>query len=303
MYTVILKIVTSLSLALFALASHALSADNEKTPSSTNPESRALKHSNGQDLGERVLTTEALVGLQGVAQPVRDAELRSPVVGTVIAIHVEDGDWVEAGQALVTIDDRIAKANLLSAQQEARATAALRQAELEAKRTQQLLARTEQAHAAGASNEYEVEAKRNEWLQAEAAAQVQREQQEQAKARLAIARAELAQRTLAAPFAGRILEVRARIGSTLDAESVAVRVADLTEIRTEMFLPMHFYKQIEVGSVYELRAGSPIDAPVKARAKFVSPAIEPTSSTFRVLFEIANSDQSLPAGVELWFGQ
>ena len=97
--------------------------------------------------------------LQGIARPHLDAQIRPGARGTVTTIHVQEGDWVTAGDPLVTIDDGVAQAAVAVAAVSAKALAAVKQAEVGMHQAQAELARTQQAFEANAFSEFELEAK------------------------------------------------------------------------------------------------------------------------------------------------
>lgn len=245
-------------------------------------------------------TSSGLEQLQGIAKPKQDSELRAAAQGIVSKIHVQEGEWVSAGSPLVTLDDRVAIAAVAIAQQAAEARAALRGAELAMQQAASQLARTEIAFRANASSEFEVEAKRNQAEQARAAFERELEATRTAVAELQLAEAQLGTLTLSAPFDGQVLELRAKAGNTLDPTEVAVRMANLETLRVEMHLPLAMFGQVQANDTYSLFADAPVSREILATVHYVSPAVEPTSGTFRVVFEILNRELALPAGIEIW---
>ena len=112
---------------------------------------------------------------------------------------------------------------------------------------------------------------------------------------------QLKRRTLYAPFDGRVIQIYAGVGNTIDPSQVAVHVAKLDELQVEMHLPIAYFGKISSGQTHELRASAPVNAYVKAKVLYVAPVVEPTSATFRAVFAIENQDLVLPAGFEVWF--
>lgn len=239
--------------------------------------------------------------LQGIARPSQDAELRTAVPGSVAEIHVREGDRVQKGDPLITLDNRVAQAAVDVAREVAQSKAALEQAEWDLKAAQSLVTRTQIAYQSQAASRFEVEAKQNQLEQATAAYQRQVELARRAEAELKLAEAELEQKTLRAPFDGEILAIKARIGNTITVEDIAVRIADLNHLQIEMHLPMQLLGRLKRDHVYELELRSPSQRRIPAFAEYISPVVEPTSGTFRVLFNYDNGNNPIPPGVELWF--
>lgn len=254
-------------------------------------------------MGSNIPESIAGAALQGITKPSQDAELKVTTPGVVTRVHVREGDWVKAGDPLVTLDDRVAAAAVEVAKNAAESKAAVQQAEWALKAAHSILIRTEIAVRTQAASQFELQAKTNEYEQAHAAYELQVELSKKAVAELRLAEAELEQKTLRAPFAGQVLAIKAKLGNTLDLEDVAVRVADLSQLRVEMHLPIHLLGSIQKNRIYQLQANAPVDAVIPAFVQFASPVLEPTSGTFRTVFSVDNSDSQLPAGIELWFDE
>ena len=239
--------------------------------------------------------------LQGIAKPKYDAELRPGAQGTVIAVHVEEGQWVTKGTPLITLDDRVAQATVSVAQAAAAARGAVKQAELAMQEAQSLMSRTEIALRVNASSEFELASKRSLYEQAVAAYEQQVEVVKSAVAELKLAEAQRELLTLRAPFDGEVLKVGVKLGNTVDPTQVAVRVANLKLLSVEMHLPLNLFGSVLAGNEYNFKAGAPVNEEVSARAEFISRVVEPTSGTFRARFQIENASQKLPAGFEIWY--
>ena len=241
--------------------------------------------------------------LQGIAKAKFDAQLRPADQGTITAIHVKEGEWVKAGTPLLTIDDSAARAAMIVAKASAEAHAAADHAESAMKQARTIVSRTRIALHANAASEFELMSKENQLEQASANYELQLEQQKQAQAQLALAEEQLKRRTLCAPFDGRVIQIHAGLGNTIDPTQVAAHVAKLNELEVEMHLPVSLFNTIEAGETRELRASAPVNSVLKAKVVYVAPVVEPTSATFRVVFSIDNEALVLPSGFEVWYQQ
>lgn len=241
--------------------------------------------------------------LQGIAKAKFDAQLRLAEQGTITAVHVKEGDWVAAGTPLLTIDDGAAKAAMVVAKAAAEAHAATDHAELAMKQARTIATRTRIALHANAASEFELQSKENLLEQATATYELQLEQQKQAQAQLVLAEEQLKKRTLHAPFDGRVIQLHAGLGNTIDPTQVAAHVAKLNELEVEMHLPVSLFNTIATGEVRVLRAAAPVNSSLKAKVVYVAPVVEPTSATFRVVFSIDNEALALPSGFEVWYQQ
>ena len=246
-------------------------------------------------------TQTARAQLQGIAEAKKNALVKVNQPGVVVELLVSEGERVRAGSPLLRLDDRIAAAKLLVAKAAAGANGNVQQAQATLEQAQAQYERTDLALRNGASSDFEVFAKQSQVRVAAAALALQMELRQQAEAELQVAQAELDALTLTAPFDGEVVQIRAQEGNTLALDDVAIRVADLSVLRVEMYLPLEYYGQLSVGNTYRFSAGQPLNSSIQGVATYVSPVVESTGNTFRATFEIANANREIPAGIEVWF--
>jgi len=190
--------------------------------------------------------------------------------GRVAEIDLQPGQQVKAGAILVRLDDRMEQAAV------AEAGAALREAQLALDRARKL--RTNNTVAQATVDE----------LQATF---------DGAKARLAAAENQLADRTVRAPFAGVVGMRRVDVGARVDNDTVLTTLDDLAELKIEFSVP-----EIDFGRI---RRGQPMSAITAAfpgrtfegRIATIDTRIGEVSRAFRVRAVIPNPDLVLPAGM------
>lgn len=261
---------------------------------------RAKPNNDTHSIPGSLLQKIADIQIQGITRPKQEAILRFPTTGIVQHLAVREGDFVKSGQLLVTLDDRVARAEVESAGAALAATGSLMQAKLEAKRAAEMLERTRQASSTGASSALEIESKKIEYQLAETAVRQQLEAIEIARTQWLLTKARLQQMSLEAPISGEVVLINARIGNSYDPNMTAIHIADLTLLETELHLPSELFGMIKTGQQLALTAGKPVNRKVNAKVIYVSPMIEPTSNTFLVRMEMDNHDRNLPAGFEVW---
>jgi len=152
------------------------------------------------------------VSLNGEARPVRDIQVAAPVSGVrILQILVDEGDYVRAGQPMARLDTNVALAQTRAAQ------ASVAEAESSAIRARGEYERAESIRDSGALSAEAIEQRR-------AAAQA-------ADARLAAARAQLAEVNarlgggyVRAPAAGLVIDRTAEVGRNVDGQ-VLFRIA------------------------------------------------------------------------------
>jgi len=134
----------------------------------------------------------------------------SPVSGIATDIEVQVGDRVKAHDVLFRIDDRDLQAQLLTATARVTAAeAALRQPHHRLDYTEHLVQRD-----SGAVSDQALSDLRDEAAMAEANLNL-------AKAQVAQLRVDIQRRTVRAPVAGRVLQLRLRLGEYVDGSGVA----------------------------------------------------------------------------------
>ncbi|WP_421194613.1 efflux RND transporter periplasmic adaptor subunit [Aeromonas enteropelogenes] len=157
----------------------------------------------------------------GRTEAVNDVDIMPRVGGELTAIHFKDGDMVEKGQLLFSIDDRPYKAALEFARASlTKANAQLVKATRDAARAQRLIRNK------SVSEQYYDDAIA---IQAQAIASV-----EEAKANLESARLDLEFTAIRAPFAGRVGFSSFRVGDRISTIQVTPLVS-ITQIN-----PIHF---------------------------------------------------------------
>ena len=95
--------------------------------------------------------------------------------GTIVQVHVKEGQWVTKGQPLITLDDRVPQARLAAATVEANLKGGLRQAMVEEEMAQSRLKRLQTAMSKGASADFELEEAMGVLNQAQAAVEQQQD--------------------------------------------------------------------------------------------------------------------------------
>ncbi len=234
--------------------------------------------------------------IPGVTRPIREVMLAAPFDATLTQLHVHEGDQVHAGQLIATMDDRVARASLAMAEQAANQTASIARAQASLDRAAQRLERTLKATRAGGANQTELENAQADAAIAEAELRQAEEAREAATLRLELAKAELAEREIRAPFAGTVIQTHTEDGTTLRVGDSIAEIADLTRQRVDLYLNPATALNIAVGDPYSLQIGSEVGPPIAAIARFVEPRIDPASGTTRVAFEIEAQDRVPPPG-------
>ena len=248
-----------------------------------------------------------------VLRPLRAAEVPAQQTGLLQTIVVEEGQLVEAGQLLASLDARqaelaVARAQLEYAQAEAKAKnevsilyadKALEVAKAELRRSRESIDKFAKSIS---QSQLDVERLTVEKLtlerkQAEHELELERYGVQLKQAEIDTAQLQLGQHKLQAPFSGRVVLIRGRMGEWVEVGDRVLRLVAVDQLRAEGFLSGDLASAELVGKPVTLRVTSgkkTIEA--TGTLRFVSPELEPVSRQVRVWAEIPNADGVLRPG-------
>jgi membrane fusion protein (multidrug efflux system) len=230
-----------------------------------------------RDVSDRIQATGQLIAKAR-------ATIAAQVNGQVTAVLAEEGDAVEAGQALLEIDPQRRELELINAQSQlAEARAQLGEAERESKRMQRL------SKSAAAS-----QARLDE---AETRLALTRSRLAGAQARFGLARRALEDSTVRAPFAGLVDRRMVSFGEYLSTGLPIFEVVALDPIEVEFDLAEVDSARVKVGHEVGLTVAPYPDEIFGATVTVVSPTIDPATRTLRVKAELANPGNRLRPGL------
>jgi RND family efflux transporter MFP subunit len=207
------------------------------------------------------------LSLSGTLTAERQARLSARADGLVLRVHVDSGDRVEAGQALLELDPAIARQALRRTRAEAaQATAAVREAERLVAEAQRLI-----GHQAIAATEVGSRTAALELARA-AAESVRAGAREQEEI--------VARHTLPAPFSGVIAEKLAEAGEWVQRGTPVLSLVATDRVRLDLRVPQERFGQIDgsaqVHVFSDALGGMPLPARIGARV----PVADPGARTF-----------------------
>ena len=211
-----------------------------------------------QTAGVKLETIVQKVNATGRIQPKTQIRISADVSAKIIALHVEEGDFVQEGQLLVELDSERFEAALESAQANVRSAQSnprlnernMQKAEKDLDRSRDLLARNLESQAVLDTDEaeYEVEVARY---------QSSLDQVAQAEALLKQAADDLSKTIVYAPMTGTISELdkeegEIAIGSAFQEDIILV-VADLTEMEAQVNVDENDIVGVEIGQTASIK--------------------------------------------------
>lgn len=213
-------------------------------------------------------------------------DVAAKYAGRVKAVAVREGDLVETGQVIVTMDTAELEAELAKARAkiaEAQESAAEVMADIASKESQQLFARQQFARAEKllasktvTRDEYEEKEARLKVADANVNASKAKlrsveQSEEVARAEVRRVQAQIADSTLTSPVRGRVLYKLAEEGEVLSAGGKAVTLLDLGDVYMEIFLPAQDAGRVRIGAEARIRLDVRPDYAARATVSFVSP--------------------------------
>lgn len=225
----------------------------------------------------------------GTVAAINSVDVRPQVGGVITKVHIREGQFVQAGQLLFTLDARTAQASLSQAQAELQKDqAALADARRQLARSRELLAQGFVAQGAVDTSQAQVDAQ---------AAAVSA-----ARAAIDAARVSLGYSRITAPTSGRAGAIVPVAGSTVQAGTTTlVTLTQLDPIAVGFNLPQrNLADALELlrsgGGTVTARLPEQRGKPLTGRLQFVDNLVDAASGTVKVKAVFDNKDQALWPG-------
>jgi membrane fusion protein, heavy metal efflux system len=231
-----------------------------------------------------------------LVEPSQTAEVGSPVVGVIERVTFERGDAVNRGKPLVFLKADVEQAATGLASARAKAEAEVRSAQSNHDFAQRKLQRSVDLQQQNFISQQALDQARTEGELAEQKLVQARENQRVLLQELALARAQLAQRTIVSPIEGVVLERYVTTGQRVEQQTIA-KIATLDPLRVEVIVPAAHFNKIRVGTNAIIKPDLPEVGDQQAKVTLVDRVIDTASNSFRVRLELPNPGNALPAGV------
>lgn len=199
-----------------------------------------------------------------------DAPVVARVAGEIVALHVEEGDLVEAGDVLATLDGERLRLEMLAAR------ADLRQARAEYERNVNLAERGLISAAAFDNLQYDLEA---------------------LEATYDLKRLMYGYTTIRAPIAGVVAAREVKPGQHLAVDDVAFRITNPGELIAHLRVPQAELVKFAAGHRAVVEVAATPGQAFPATIERISPTIDTRNGTFRATAVIDNSSGALAPGM------
>ncbi len=207
------------------------------------------------------------IKVQGNIETDQDAVLNAEFGGLVSKIHVEEGDRVQAGQTLVSLD-----AEMMSA--------SIKELQTQLDYAKYLLEKQEALKERGVGSEFDLKGAQN--------------QVNSLKSKLASLELQRSKATITAPFSGVIDQIFAKEGQMASPQSMLLRIVNTTEMTVSSDISEKHMKNIKVGSMIEVSFPNYKDTTLSLKVASVSKYINPTNRTFRITAKLNNNNVFVP---------
>ena len=213
---------------------------------------------------------EDVVTATGTIRPARAVDLVPNAPGRVTGVPVSSGQQVAAGDLLIQLDDRAARA-------------ALADAEATLSEVQQAYTRISRLAESNAAAEAQLESARANLHRAEAAEMA--------------ARADLEDRAITAPFAGTLGVIDIEEGAYLNGTTPVTRLSDLSSVEVSASLPERYFQDVSPGQTLRVTTPAYPGDTFEGRITVRAPEIDRATRSFEIRAEIANPDRRLAGGM------
>lgn len=233
----------------------------------------------------------------GTVRAAQTSQLASQIMGNIVAVQSHEGERVESGQVLVTIDDTQQRAAVeqaaavqLAAQKDITA------AESEFTLAQSTLKRYEQLYEKKSISPQEFDEIKTRAQSAEARRDMARAGLAQADAALAQARTSLSYTRIRAPFAGVVTERKADPGTMASPGMPILTLEDTRNYRLEVTVDESDLRLVRVGQSAPVNIDALGSAEISGKVVQIVPAADPGSRSFLVKLDLPK-DAHLRSGL------
>ncbi len=220
-------------------------------------------------IAERQAVQESL-SLVGSVTANEQIEVKAESEGFVESIRFKEGQPVEKGTILVTLD-------------ETKLQAALEEAEASLKLSRQTFDRSKELLAARLVSQQDFDQATSRLTVDEAAVAGRRRQLKEAR--------------VAAPFSGIVGARQVSPGQLVNRSMTLTWLVDLDPVKVEFNVPERFISQIQTGQEIAVSVAAWQGQPFRGKVFFVAPFVDVVSRTILVKAEISNKDRHLKPGM------
>ena len=239
------------------------------------------------------------ISVSGYTEPYLDSTLGISAVGQVTKIHIKEGDKVKQWQAILELEQGAESLEVQRRQILLDSKAEVNAIAEQAKNLKTHLESTRDLYkTTGSVPREELENQELEHNLAEIELIRLQEAEKRELVEFKIAKKELRRRTLRAPFAGEVAEIRIAVGENCELDTELVHLVNADKIFFVANVELALSQQISLGQKVELEFNAG-QQPLKKTAKisFISPVVDPASGLRTIKAKVDNQDRKIIPGV------
>jgi membrane fusion protein, multidrug efflux system len=207
------------------------------------------------------------ISVQGNVETDHDAIINAELGGLISSINVKEGDRVEKGQLLITIDAAMINASI-------------KEVQTQMDYANYLLKKQEELKNRGIGSEFDYKGALN--------------QVNSLKSKLNTLELQRSKANIVAPFSGVIDQIFAKQGQMASPQGQVLRIVNTNSITITADLSEKHMKNINVGTVIKVSFPNFRDTTISVKIASVAKYIDPTNRTFRITAVVNNNKILVP---------
>ncbi len=248
--------------------------------------------------------------LSGTVYAKNQVTLFPEISGKIATVHVQNGQYVEKGDPIVSLEDNQYQEQVQQARANLRINEArLKQARARYNELEAQYKRTKQLSDQELSSELEMETLQAQMSSAEADVELAEAQLEQAQSSLEEQQDMLAKTVIKAPISGSVGQRNAENGMQVSTSTQLFTIGDLENLRVEVVLTDQMLDDIEVGQTAHIYTGSNANNSdyIEAELSRISPFLNNITRSTEGEIDVQNEGDKLRPGmfvpVDILYGQ
>jgi RND family efflux transporter MFP subunit len=234
--------------------------------------------------------------VEGFTEPYADISMAAAEMGTLADVDVAEGDEVQTGQLLASLDVRVLKASLEVAKASMNSKGALKSAEADLSMKQKELQKLAELRVRNHASQQEVDRITSDVTVAEARLQSVKEDLEVKRLEYERILAQLQQREIRSTIAGTVVDVFKDRGEFVSpSDPVVIRVVQLDPLLVVYSVPAGERSKLRSGQKVPIRMDQS-DSQALGIVEYVSPTADASSGTVRVKVRVPNPNLSWQSG-------
>lgn len=243
-----------------------------------------------------VTASDASDNVACVMKPSMEVSIGSPVEGIIQTVHVERGDWVTKGQAIVALEASVEKSTVALAKAKADAEAPIKSTQAKMAFSARKLERATELFKSNSIARHELDEAETERHLADIAYLEATEKKHIDGLEWQRATAALHLRTISSPLNGVVVD-RLLSQGELAGKTPIVKLAQINPLRIEVFAPLSLLGKITPGMKADVHPEGGGVTTYQAHVTVVNRVVDSASGTFGVRLEMPNPHNALPAGL------